>query len=83
MAVIYKGYLKGYVLHDDGVIEKIKKEAVNLTVKCPVCGGAATKIANNRYKYDYCQSVFGLSLKNVVPCKNTNNLRLFSRKVKR
>ncbi len=26
MAVIYKGYLKGYVLHDDGVIEKSKKK---------------------------------------------------------
>lgn len=58
MAVISKGYLKGYVLHDDGVIEKIKKEAVILTVKCPVCGGTATKIANNRYKCDYCKSVF-------------------------
>ena len=55
---VSKGYLKGYVLHDDGVIEKIKKEAVILTVKCPVCGGTATKIANNRYKCDYCKSVF-------------------------
>ena len=42
MAVISKRYLKGYVLHDDGVIEKIKKEAIILTVKCPVCGGTAT-----------------------------------------
>lgn len=60
MAVISKGYLKGYILRDDGVIERIKKEAVILTVKCPVCGGAATKIADNRYKCDYCGSVFEL-----------------------
>ena len=60
MTVISKGYLKGYVLRDDGVIEKIKKEAVVLTVKCPVCGGAATKIADNRYKCNYCGSIFEL-----------------------
>lgn len=60
VSLISKGYLIGYVLRDDGVIERIKKEGVILTLKCPVCGGRAENVQDSKYKCNYCDTVFKL-----------------------